>query len=89
MCTYRKTIIFFEVKVDVQKGALRFKEIFDNGHVSFIQLMFSSIVVRWSQSLMTIMYVLIKVSIWVPGFYKQEALEGLMGFLKFCSLDCG
>ena len=26
MCTFKKVIDFFEVKVDVQKGSLRFRE---------------------------------------------------------------
>ena len=37
MCTFRKAIKNFEVKVDVQKGALRFKGKFDNKCVGFIQ----------------------------------------------------
>ena len=40
-----KAIINLGVKVDVQKGALRFREKFDKRWVSFIQFMFSSIVV--------------------------------------------
>ena len=35
-------IIFFEVKVNVQKGPLMFKDKVDRRCVSFIQLMFSS-----------------------------------------------
>ena len=35
---------------------------------------------------MTSMYVLVKVCIWVLGFYKLEALGGLLeGFLEFRS----
>ena len=44
MCTFRKYVKNFEVKVSVQKGALRFREKFNN---SFIQFAFPSIVVIW------------------------------------------
>jgi hypothetical protein len=33
---------------------------------------------------MTSMYVLVKVCIWVLGFYKPDALGALIGFLEFC-----
>ena len=46
-----KAVNFFEVKVHVQKGPLRFVGKFDNRHVSFIHFMFSFIVVIWSWSL--------------------------------------
>ena len=45
VCTSRKTINICELKVDVQEGALIFREIIDNECVSFIQFMFSSSVV--------------------------------------------
>ena len=37
---------------------------------------------------MTIMYVLVQVCVWVVGFYKLEAPEAPMGFLKLRSLVC-
>ena len=40
-------LLEFEVKVDVHKGAQRFKREVDNKCVSFIQFVFSSIVVIW------------------------------------------
>ena len=36
-----------QVKIDVQKGALGFREEFDNTYVSSIRFTFPSIVVRW------------------------------------------
>ena len=48
--------------------------------------MFSSIVVMWSQFLMTNMYVHARVCIQILGFYKLEALGVLMDFLDICSL---
>lgn len=48
VCTSRKAIIIFEVKVDVQKGALRFRGKFDKRFVTFVHFMFSSIVDIWS-----------------------------------------
>ena len=45
VCTFQKAIKNVEVKVDVQKGALGFKGKTYNIFVSFIQSMFSSIVV--------------------------------------------
>ena len=59
------------------------------GRVDFIQFKFSFIVVIWSLSLMSTMYVLLSVCIWVLGVYKQEALGALMDILKFCSMNCG
>ena len=48
MCILEMAFIkYFEVKDDVQKGTLRFKENVDNKFVSFIQYMFSSIFVIW------------------------------------------
>ena len=47
LCTLIKVIKNIEVKVDVQKGALRYREKFDNRLVRFIQFAFSSIVVIW------------------------------------------
>ena len=47
VCTFRKAIKKFEVDVNVQKRALRFKETIDNRCVGFIQFKFSSIVVIW------------------------------------------
>ena len=44
----KKVVNFFEVKVDVQKGPLGFREFFYNNCASFIQFMFSSIIVIWS-----------------------------------------
>ena len=65
-------------------GALRFREIFYNRWISFIQFTFSSIVRIWSQeSLMTTLSILVLVCIWVLGFYKLEALGALMGFIEF------
>ena len=45
VCTFKKAIKNDEVKADVQKRALGFRENFDNKCVSFIQFMFSFIVV--------------------------------------------
>ena len=44
VCTSKNSIKFYEVKVDVQKGALSFREKIDNRHVSFIHFTFSFIV---------------------------------------------
>ena len=44
-CAFKKIINFFEVKVDVQKGALRIRGKVDSAFVDFIQFTFSSIVV--------------------------------------------
>ena len=38
VCRVNKAIENFELKVDVQKGALRFRRKIDNGFASFIQL---------------------------------------------------
>ena len=46
MCTFRKDVKKFEVKVGVQKGPLMFTEFFDNRCVSFIQFTLT-IVVIW------------------------------------------
>ena len=48
VCTSRKVINIFKVKVDVQKGALRFREKNNKRFVSFVHFMFSSIVDIWS-----------------------------------------
>ena len=40
VCTFKKAIELFQVKVDVRKGALRLKETFDNRCVSFTQYTF-------------------------------------------------
>ena len=45
VCTYEKAINIVEVKIDVQKRALRFREKTNNRCVSFIQLTLSSTVV--------------------------------------------
>jgi hypothetical protein len=68
VCTFREAINFFEVKVDVKKGLLRSRENIGNRCVSFIEFTFLSIVIIWSWSSMVIMYVLVKVCIWVLGF---------------------
>ena len=34
MCTFKNDIGYFEVKVDVQKGAVRFRVFFDNRRIS-------------------------------------------------------
>lgn len=47
MFTFKKYIKNFEVKVDVLKGALRFRRKFDKRCVRFIQFMFPPIVVMW------------------------------------------
>ena len=67
-----------EVKIDVQKGALRLRGKIDNRYVTFIHFTFSSIVFIW---LMTTMCLLVRVCIWVLSFYKRDALGALMGFL--------
>ena len=38
---------------------------------------------------MIIMPILVVICIWFLGFYDLEAFGVLMGFLEFCSLDCG
>ena len=40
-------------------------------------------------SLMTTLSILVKVCIWVLGFYKLEALKALIGYLGFFSPDRG
>ena len=46
VCTLKRLFRKIDVKVDVQKGALRFRDFFDNNRcVSFIQLKFSSVVI--------------------------------------------
>jgi len=47
VCTSRKAIKNFEVDVNVQKGALRFREKKPTLDVGFIRSMFPSIVVIW------------------------------------------
>jgi hypothetical protein len=47
VCTYRKAFKNIKGKVDVQKGALGFKEKIDNKRASSIQFIFSFIVVIW------------------------------------------
>ena len=56
-----KAIKNFEVKVDAHKGILTFRGKIDNKCVGFIQFVFSSIVVIWEASPMTIMSILVKV----------------------------
>ena len=46
--TSKKAFKLYEVKVDVQKGALKFREKIDNKYVNFIHFTFSSIVFIWS-----------------------------------------
>ena len=84
LCTSRKAFLYFEGKVDVQKGGLRYREIFDNRCVSFIQFTFLSNIVMWSQSLMATMFVLVRVQIWVT-----RGFGAFMGLLELCSPDCG
>ena len=36
VCIYKKAIKYFEVKVDVQRGPLGFRDFFDNKCVSYI-----------------------------------------------------
>ena len=48
VCTSRKAINFFEVKVHVQKGAPEVHGNFGNKFVGFIQFTFSFISVIWS-----------------------------------------
>ena len=45
VCTFKRVIKNVQIKVDVQKGALGFRENNDNRCVNFIQFMFSSIIV--------------------------------------------
>ena len=40
MCELKKATKNFEVKVDVQKAALRFRELLDNSYISVIQFTF-------------------------------------------------
>jgi len=48
VCTFRKAIKNFEVKVNVQKvEALRLRARFDNRCVNFIQSMFSYVIGIW------------------------------------------
>ena len=49
VCTFNKAINSFEVNIDSQKEARRFRETHGNSCASFIQVVFSSIVVIWSQ----------------------------------------
>ena len=47
VCTFKEAIKNVGVKVDLQKGAPRFRGKIDNRFVSFIQFIFSFIVVKW------------------------------------------
>ena len=47
VCTFEKAMKNVKVKVNVQKGALGFRENFDNRCVSSIQFTFAFIVVIW------------------------------------------
>ena len=44
-CTFRKVVKGWKVKINVQRGALRFREKFDNRCVNFILFIFSFIIV--------------------------------------------
>ena len=48
VCTSKKAFKLYEVKVDVQKGPLKFREKIDDKYVNFIHFTFSSIVFIWS-----------------------------------------
>ena len=83
VCIFKKFIKNLNPKVDVQKGTLKSREMFDNRCVSFIQFTFSFIIVMWSS--MCTMLILVRVCIWVLGFYKLKSLGALMSSLEFCS----
>ena len=89
MCTFKKATKNVEVKVDVQKGGPWLQGKFDNKCASSVQFTFSSIVVIWQYFLMTTLFILDGVCIWILGFYKLKAHGALMGSLEFFSLDCG
>ena len=61
VCTFRKAIKNFEVKVNVQKWDLRFRARLENRCVSFIQFMFSYVIVIW-QCLQWLSY---RFAIWI------------------------
>ena len=64
VCTSRKAIKFSKVIVYVRTiGWPEFRANLDNRCVSFIQFMFSSIIVIRSKSSMTIMYVFVRLCI--------------------------
>ena len=62
VCASKKDTDFYEVKVDVQKEALRLRENIDNKRVGFIHFTFSFIVFIWSWSLMTTMFLLVRLA---------------------------
>jgi hypothetical protein len=68
----------FRVKVDVQKGTLRFKGKIDKRCVCFVQFMFSSIVAVYMIIVLNDyhlhLFIFVRVCIWVLGFYKLKAL---------------
>ena len=47
-CTSKKVVYRFEVKVDVQKGALRLREILDSKCFSLVQFTFSFTIIIWT-----------------------------------------
>ena len=82
MYTSKKVIKLYEVKVDVQHGALRFREIYDNRCVSFVHFPFSCPLFAYGHSpRMTTMCLLVRVCVWVLGLDTLKVLGALMGFL--------
>ena len=74
VCMFKKAIKIFEANVSVQKGALRFRENFDNrcqfhGIHIFIHCCHTVIVS------MTTLFILVRVSVWVPHFINWRLLE--------------
>ena len=46
VCTFEKVVYLFKVKVDAQKGALRFRNFFDNRCISFIHCYYMIIILN-------------------------------------------
>ena len=76
VCTFKKAINCFQMKVGVQKGALSFKIVLIIC-ASFIPFTLSFIDVIWLSSPMTTISILVRVLIWVYGIFKLGQ-SGLM-----------
>ena len=83
VCIFKKAIRNFEVKVNVQKGALRFEEKNDIDVLVSFNSHFHPLL-SYANSI--IMSNHVKVYIRVLGFHKLEVLKVLMRFLEFCAL---
>ena len=83
VCTFRKAIKNFEVKVNVQLfRVLRSRARFDNKCAGIIQYMFSYVNVI-SMSSITILSILVKVCISILGFANWRHLDHSCALLRF------